>query len=162
MTTEQWRRVPSSPDYLVSSHGRVASFNPRWKRPRFLRGHVATNGYRMVYVGKVRTLHGVVAEAFHGPRPDGMQIRHLDGDKTNNRASNLTYGTASENAIDSVEHGVHPNASKVECIRGHAFDERNTYITPIGTRGCRQCRAWHARELRTRRALAAAGIRTAA
>lgn len=166
---EEWRPVPGFPDYMVSDHGRVMSYWHRWKAPRLLRGHPDSRpggGYQQVYLtspngGKHRTVHSLVAEAFHGPRPAGMQVRHLDGNKRNNAASNLRYGTPAENALDAVEHGTHPNGSKVECIRGHAFDEANTYFTPAGTRGCRKCRAWHARELRQRRALRAANIRAA-
>ena len=34
-----------------------------------------------------------------------MVVRHLDGDKLNNRLSNLAWGTHEENAADKVEHG---------------------------------------------------------
>ena len=33
----------------------------------------------------------------------------------------------------------HRNARKTECIRGHPFDEENTYIRAGGTRECRTC-----------------------
>ena len=42
-------------------------------------------------------LHAVVAFAFYGPRPDGHDVDHLNGDKTDNRAANLDYCTRSEN-----------------------------------------------------------------
>lgn len=59
--------------------------------------------------GKPRTyyVHTVVCETFHGPRPfPGAQVRHLDGNKMNNRADNLKWGTAKENGEDRVRHGV--------------------------------------------------------
>ena len=43
-------------------------------------------------------LHRVVYEAAHGAIPDGMQINHIDGDKTNNALSNLELVTQAENA----------------------------------------------------------------
>lgn len=44
-------------------------------------------------------VHILVAEAFLGPRPGGMEeCRHLDGDKLNNRADNLRWGTRPGNA----------------------------------------------------------------
>lgn len=49
------------------------------------------------------TLHSLVMLTFVGPRPMGFIIRHLDDDKTNNKLSNLRYGTYSENAIDAVK-----------------------------------------------------------
>ena len=60
---------------------------------------VCTNFKRRKYY-----LHRVVAEAFHG-KPDGLQVRHLDGCKANNSASNLAWGTAIENASDRDAHG---------------------------------------------------------
>jgi len=50
-------------------------------------------------------LHRLICEAFHGPCPEGFQCRHLDGDKTNNQASNLTWGSAKENSADKISHG---------------------------------------------------------
>lgn len=50
-------------------------------------------------------IHRLVALAFHGPRPKGMQIRHINGDKSDNRAENLRYGTMKENGEDRVRHG---------------------------------------------------------
>jgi hypothetical protein len=47
-------------------------------------------------------VHTMVALAFLGPRPDGLQINHIDGDCQNNAASNLEYCTASENMKHAV------------------------------------------------------------
>jgi len=50
-------------------------------------------------------VHTFVALAFIGKRQSGMQIRHIDGNRNNNRLSNLCYGTVSENANDKRAHG---------------------------------------------------------
>jgi hypothetical protein len=50
-------------------------------------------------------VHRLVLEAFIGPRPEGMQCRHLDGDPTNNRPANLRWGTPAENGADAVRLG---------------------------------------------------------
>ena len=82
--------------------------------------------------------------AFVGPTPDGMQIRHLDGDRSNGRLENLTYGTGKENAADKNTHGTNFRANKTECPQGHPYDEENTYTNQLksGTFG-RQCRTCH-------------------
>ena len=49
--------------------------------------------------------HALVAEAFHGPRPEGYDCRHLDGNPANNTASILAWGTRRENAQDQVRLG---------------------------------------------------------
>ena len=53
-----------------------------------------------------RKVHRLVAEAFLGPRPAGMDIRHGSTDRTDNRAANLSYGTRAENEADKVRDGV--------------------------------------------------------
>jgi hypothetical protein len=52
-----------------------------------------------------RVVHSLVAETFIGERPSGLQVRHLDGDKSNNDVSNLAYGTAAQNEADKALHG---------------------------------------------------------
>src|SRR3546814_16009402 len=44
-------------------------------------------------------------EAFVGPRPDGMEVAHNDGDPLNNRLENLRYATPAENTDDKLKHG---------------------------------------------------------
>lgn len=53
----------------------------------------------------VRKVHQLVCAAFIGPRPQGQMPLHCDGDPTNNRLSNLRYGTGSENVADAIAHG---------------------------------------------------------
>ncbi|AAK94350.1 HNH endonuclease [Myxococcus phage Mx8] len=61
----------------------------------------------IVASGRARPVgvHQLVADAFHGPCPTGQQVRHLDGNPTNNVPANLAYGTALDNAADRVRHG---------------------------------------------------------
>lgn len=87
-------------------------------------------------------VHRLVIEAFVGPRPSPKhEVRHLDGDKSNNSAANLAWGTSSENKLDVIRHGRHPHARKTECHRGHPFDERNTLLRPSESGTRRECRA---------------------
>ena len=52
----------------------------------------------------IRFAHALVMEAFVGPRPDGMQTRHLNGNGCDNRLSNLAWGTHVENSADRTLH----------------------------------------------------------
>jgi hypothetical protein len=151
MSTEEWRLIPSAPDYEVSDLGRVRSWRPYngHSAPRVLRGFPSPNGghlqYRLVDVtGESVTTkgHQLVLLAFVGPRPDWAdQIRHLDGDPTNNALSNLRYGTRSENQLDAVRHGTHGQARKTHCPQGHAYVQDNVYTEPgTGGRQCKTCR----------------------
>lgn len=152
--TEQWRSVPGFPGYAVSDTGRVRSL-ARVVYRRDGRRHTVTesvlatppndDGYPHVTLhrpGERRTVavHLLVAAAFHGPRPAGLEVRHLNGDPADNRAANLAYGTHAENMRDRVRHGRHPHARKTHCPQGHRYDRANTYRDPRGWRLCRSCR----------------------
>lgn len=147
---ETWSSIPGHEGrYEASTLGRIRSImnGPRLKRATpqkagsYLRVGlcVADNGSRMV----TRLVHQLIAETFIGPRPNGMVVRHLNGDKTDNRAENLAYGTPSQNSRDVVSHGRHPHANATHCPKGHPYNEANTRITPRGHRRCRAChREW--------------------
>lgn len=140
---EKWLPVPGFPDYSVSDLGRVVS-HKKPDQPRELRGGVV-HGYRRVVLhgddGRAfPSVHSIVASAFIGPRPAAdTDIRHLDGDRQNNRLVNLAYGSRSENMQDAVAHGTHPQASKTHCKRNHEFTPENTYVYR-GGRFCRACK----------------------
>lgn len=63
-------------------------------------------------------VYHLVLDAFHGPKPLNMQGRHLDGDKANNRASNLRWGTQLENNQDKILHGTSGKGLKKPSIQG--------------------------------------------
>jgi hypothetical protein len=59
-----------------------------------------------------RTVHSLVAEAFIGPRPEGMEVRHGSANRTDNRAENLCYGTRADNAADKLRDGSHVSGER--------------------------------------------------
>jgi hypothetical protein len=102
------------PGYEVSACGRVRSVVSNWRGygERELTQEPNDDGYpsvRLTIANKRRkriAVHRLVARAFLGPCPDGCdQIRHLDGNPTNNRCDNLAWGNAASNAADRSEHG---------------------------------------------------------
>lgn len=52
-----------------------------------------------------QTVHALICEAFHGPRPEGMVVCHGPGSRTDNRSINLRWGTRKENEADKYAHG---------------------------------------------------------
>ena len=50
-------------------------------------------------------VHELVALVFIGPRPRGLETRHLDGKPKNNQLSNLCYGTRKQNSDDIARYG---------------------------------------------------------
>jgi hypothetical protein len=57
-------------------------------------------------------IHTLVLTAFVGPRPPGMECRHLNGNAKNNWLINLIWGTAKENSDDSERHGTRVHGSR--------------------------------------------------
>lgn len=105
-SAEEWRAVVGWEGvYEVSSYGRVK----RTKAASGTRpGNILTcppglrGGYPMVGLfdrsrRQLRTVHSLVAEAFLGPRPLGMQVNHIDHTRTNNCVQNLEYVTPKGN-----------------------------------------------------------------
>lgn len=138
---ELWKPVTGCEGrYEVSNLGRVRSldryvrtaFNPRLTRGRVLRGFAGDRRHypNVVIEGKSILVHRAVLEAFVGPCPDGMECRHLNGDRRDNRLGNLAWGTRQENMADNVLHnktckgeknsGARLTAEAVRCIRDRA------------------------------------------
>ena len=103
------KQIPGYPDYSVTKDGRVWSKPRRCTKGGWLKPGKDKFGYLHVVLcnGKthVKRIHRIVLETFVGPRPLGMECRHLDGNPINNRLENLKWGTRSENQQDAVRHG---------------------------------------------------------
>jgi hypothetical protein len=153
---EEWRPIPGYERlYRVSSLGRVESTPRPRTRGGLLRQKIGKRGYPAVSLCKdghqtTHEVHRLVALAFLGPRKEGHEVRHLDGNPLNCRAVNLAYGTRSENAQDKRRHGTEYNAAKTHCPQGHPYDEGNTYVWS-GRRRCRTCELARRRGGRSRR-----------
>jgi len=128
LAAEEWRPVVGFEAlYEVSSLGRVKSLRKCTStfvgrivkaRSKGSKGYLSVN----LSPGSGRTkithlLHLVVARAFLGPPPEGKEVNHEDGIKTNPRLSNLSYVTKPENHRHAVVIGLHT----FDAVRG----ERN-------------------------------------
>lgn len=145
--TEEWRPVVGyEGNYEVSDWGRIRSIRRRRVKGGLKKTRLNNRGYLVTglyWMGRERTrhVHALVMEAFVGPRPAGIEVRHLDGDPTNAALTNLAYGTSAENKLDQVRHGTHYERRRTHCPQGHPYDEVNTYVLPSrpNARYCRTC-----------------------
>ena len=77
---------------------------------RILKPSKSEAGYWVVTLNRqTKYIHRLVLETFVGPCPVGMETRHLDGIKINNKYSNLKWDTPSNNNLDKRKHGTLPN-----------------------------------------------------
>ena len=115
---EEWRDIPGYEGrYKVSNMGRVKSLERKvrsvnWStgkefyrtvRECILKPGPSNSGHLYVVLGhgeQGRPVHQLVMRAFVGQPPVGMEVRHLNGDPTDNRLENLRYGTRTENIMD--------------------------------------------------------------
>lgn len=103
---EEWRPVVGRwLTHEVSNLGRVrrTAAGQGAVAGQILSCYMTEHGYLRVLD---KFVHWVVAEAFLGPRPEGLQINHKNGRKTDNRAVNLEYVTRSENMQHAVRTGL--------------------------------------------------------
>jgi hypothetical protein len=122
---EVWRPVVGYEGlYEVSDMGRVRSMDRwllcrdgqlQWHRSKVLKPLDNGKGYRGVSLSNLCEsvkpirlyVHSIVLESFIGPRPSDHQAAHGDGDRSNNRLSNLRWATVSDNNADKLDHGTH-------------------------------------------------------
>lgn len=68
----------------------------KWSKRTF--GCKNSKGYPVVGINRKKLLvHRLIAKAFLGKETKGHQVDHIDGDKSNNKPSNLRYVTPSQN-----------------------------------------------------------------
>jgi hypothetical protein len=122
--SETWRPVVGHEgEYEVSDRGRVRSLDRVILRRigkgltpdrlvtsnepgAFLRPGLASHGYPTISIKRqTHCVHKLVLEAFVGPRPDGMQACHKDGNRQNPALVNLRWDTPSGNAVDNLANG---------------------------------------------------------
>ena len=137
---ENWRPIPGYEGaYEVSDLGKVRSLSREvyagqgrtrrhagrslsvWTGDHYSKVRLKLDGQ-----GTTKNVHTLVALAFLGPCPDGMEVCHNNGRHHDNRASNLRYDTHSANQRDSVRLGTHHLAKRTHCNHGHEFTPENT------------------------------------
>jgi len=111
--TERWRDIFGwERFYQISDFGRLKSLKrPFVPKDKILKPCVDLSGYLFTGLFKNNKrlacpkIHRLVLEAFVSPRPDGFECRHKDGEKTNNRLSNIEWSTHEINENDKHSHG---------------------------------------------------------
>jgi hypothetical protein len=96
---------PTYTRYLVREDGQITGLwgilSPAPDPKGYLTVGLSDGKHRQTY-----RVHRLVCETFHGPKPfPEAQVRHLDGNKRNNHADNLRWGTTKENGADITLHG---------------------------------------------------------
>jgi hypothetical protein len=115
------------------------------------RGYVNAKGYGYFSVSMTKCVqvHRFAYELLVGPIPDGLTIDHVKSNGCTSKACVKAvadeYGPAHLEPVTNRENILRGdtfqgrNARKTHCLKGHAFDELNTYVDRDGHRHCRTC-----------------------
>lgn len=119
------RPIPGFIGYAAGSDGNIYSFWRRGGLPGRKRGHsgrfvsrtpqglagcitsrgrVLVGGRRVGENYKRFLSYRLIASAFHGPCPEGMECSHINGNTLDNRPRNLAWETHAANERRKVEH----------------------------------------------------------
>lgn len=116
---ERWAGIPGFPDYAVSTNGDIMNL----KRQKRLSHRVDKKGFHSVVLrdnGKPKCflIGRLVLGQFKGEQPQKIQVKYLDGDRSNNKLENLEWIPRKENSnydagrelLDAA------NRRKVKCL----------------------------------------------
>jgi len=146
------RPVPGFPGYWASDDGQVIEETKGTLKQHLVKSGKHDGGHKQSCYFKVwlygpngkrwyPAVHQVVLLAFDGPRPKGMESRHLDSNPFNNHYSNLAYGTQAENNHDRAALGPHstgvPGVVKVQEWHREAPTNKGKYRAAVRHNGKR-------------------------
>ena len=91
--------------YSVCDNGIVFSLKGKKKE---LKGKICNSGYRQVLINhkgikKYFLVHRLVISVFKNNKENKRTVNHIDGDKLNNKLSNLEWSTDKENQIHAIK-----------------------------------------------------------
>jgi hypothetical protein len=110
---------------------------------RYFAGH-DKNGYGRIYIDRQSVATHRLSLAIHlklDIKDHSWQANHKLECRFRDcwNPDHLYKGNKSQNALDCVKEGTHPQASKTHCKNGHKFSPNNTYWHNHH-RQCRTCR----------------------
>lgn len=144
-STVEYRDIQGFPGYRVGDDGSVWSrftqkgapkgtwrLGDRWRPLRPGRRQDGAFAVTLVPGNVSRFVHHLVLEAFVGPRPDGMECCHNDGNASNNRRCNLRWDTHRSNMQDCLRHGTHKPPAKLTSAQVKEIRQRHSSLPKRG------------------------------
>lgn len=120
LDSSQWIKVKRNPQYMVSKDGQIINT----KTKKILKGSIRNGYIRINIQEKWESLHRLIWESFNDTLLEKEQIiDHIDGNRLNNKLSNLRLVTQSENVLNGHINGHNGDVSVKQ------YDLQGNYIT---------------------------------
>lgn len=130
---EEWKNIEGyNGDYQVSDLGNVKSFK-RSPDGVIMKQFLRESGYKYVTLrnpeNKNHRIHLLVAKHFI-PNPENKNtVNHDDGNKTNNKKSNLSWMTNKENTEHAIKNGLINKNNTPHLTQDELNQIKNEYMT---------------------------------
>ena len=103
---EQWRSIEEYENlYQISNYGNVKNHKNQLLKPMNDGNYLNVDLYKNEKKKRYK-IHRLVAKAFIPNPEDKKEVNHIDGNKLNNKYSNLEWVTPSENMIHAFKKGL--------------------------------------------------------
>ena len=119
------------------------NYNPEtgiltWKSTGKRAGGIHIKGYRVIRIDRILIKeHRIAYAIFHEHDvPDGMQIDHVNRDKSDNRISNLRLATNAQNQFNKGLRSTNTSGFKGVCMKGGKYTasiKKNAKTQHLGT-----------------------------
>lgn len=97
-------------------------------------------GYVQLCIGKTKWMaHRLTYALARGDLPPNLYVCHTCDNRCCINPDHMFLGDHLANQQDKHRKGRCPQRAKTQCKQGHPYSEENTYITPLGHRGCKTC-----------------------
>lgn len=144
---ELWANIENT-GYEVSNKGRIKSHRyTKSHDTKILDGTTMKNGYITIDInGEKVYVHRLVAYYFCNGYKEDLIVNHIDGNKTNNNATNLEWVSYAENNRHAIKSGLHTNFgykhTEEQKEKKRATSPKNKRVLIISTgeivRSCRE------------------------
>lgn len=115
-----YEKIDYGQHFLISDSGDIYSLRTK----KILKKYLNHEGYFQICVSlgsrsqrKVFKLHRAVAENFVPGKAESLVVNHIDGNKTNNKSTNLEWVTPETNTLHAMNKGLFTHGHKVRCIQ---------------------------------------------